>query len=308
MEFANHWSGKIDPQRLRLATGSDTPAIQNLLQTAAYRHLHVDWYLPGDWLGSDGFVVCMPAVGEEKRSVRSRLFGERPSLTACLAVAADPLPAAWVRVAAIRSEEPALPVLAGMMETAVSFLRRQHAGELAWLAIYDWVNPLLPPLGFHRTHALETYARDPGPLPAVPDIPNLTIRPVNDSEFAALEAIEAAAFAPLWRQSGRALSMALPQTLSFDVVYFQERLIGYQMSTMTDSGAHLVRMTLHPDYQQRGIGSVLLAHILRSYQQRGLRRASLNTQTDNIPSQKLYEKFGFYPTGQVLPIWVRSPA
>jgi ribosomal protein S18 acetylase RimI-like enzyme len=72
--------------------------------------------------------------------------------------------------------------------------------------------------------------------------------------------------------------------------------------------AHLSRMTVHPDHQGRGIGAALVARAIDGYHQRNLRAVSLNTQSDNLASRRLYERFGFRPTGYTYPVWAYFPA
>jgi ribosomal protein S18 acetylase RimI-like enzyme len=72
--------------------------------------------------------------------------------------------------------------------------------------------------------------------------------------------------------------------------------------------AHLSRMTVHPDHQGRGIGAALVARAIDGYHQRNLHAVSLNTQSDNLASRRLYERFGFRPTGYTYPVWSYFPA
>ncbi|HEX6385743.1 MAG TPA: GNAT family N-acetyltransferase [Anaerolineae bacterium] len=307
MELANLWSRTPDDYGdVRVAARADASAIMNLLGTAAYTHYHVDWYLPGDWLGSSGFVVQPESESPARGSVTARLLGTRPRLRACLAAAADPLPAAWVRVVAIAGVARPRDSLAAMMELAVANLRRQGVTELAWLAVEEWPNSWLPELGFIRTNQIETYIKEDKAIPPVNPVPGLHIRQVLDSDMEALARLEAAAFQPLWRHSAHALAIARGQTLSFDVALLDDEIVGFQLSASSNSGAHLVRMTVSPERQQMGIGSALLARTLEGYYRRGLTHVSLNTQVDNTASQRLYRKFGFRASRQRLPVWTRE--
>ena len=47
-------------------------------------------------------------------------------------------------------------------------------------------------------------------------------------------------------------------------------------------------MTVSPERQGQGIGAALLARALEGYGQRQLRTVTLNTQADNLASQRLY--------------------
>jgi ribosomal protein S18 acetylase RimI-like enzyme len=124
--------------------------------------------------------------------------------------------------------------------------------------------------------------------------------------MAALAAVEAAAFDPLWRHSAEGLKLAQGQAICFDVALVGEQIAGFQYSASNYNGssAHLVRITVHPAFQGTGVGSALMKAAIEQYRRQGLRRVSLNTQLDNFVSHRLYEKFGFYRSGDQLPVWV----
>lgn len=300
MELANHWSTEGDTAvSVRVAQPDDANAILNLLQTAPRRHLHVDWHVPGDWLGLPGFVVV--DTPEQPRKLLPFSLPRHP-LRACLAVAADPLPSAWVRVAALDKSCDAAE-LAQMLAGVLPWLIEEGAAELAWLPVERWPNRWLADLGFARVNEIETYYKQDRVLPSRPFPPDLHIRPVRSDDFDTLAQLEAAAFDPLWRHSAAALRLALPQTLSFDVAERNGRVLGFHFTTASHQGAHLVRITVHPDAQKSGVGSALMTHLLADLQQRGITTVTLNTQVDNIASQQLYRKFGFQASGQRLPVW-----
>jgi ribosomal protein S18 acetylase RimI-like enzyme len=119
-----------------------------------------------------------------------------------------------------------------------------------------------------------------------------------------LEQIEARAFEPLWRHSVSTLRLAWQHTVSFDVAAVDGQVVGFQFSTPSETGAHLARLTVHPSFQGKGIGSHLMAYALAGYRRQGLKAATLNTQADNDASQNLYKRFGFQPNGQKFPVWV----
>ena len=295
MEFANHFNvqNKVNTA-VRQAVPGDGAQIMWLLQTASRQHWHVDWHLPGDWLGTPGFVVqTRPSAGRD---------GEE--ITACLAAAPDPLPAAWVRVAALREGEAVTAVLPALLERVLPWLHQEGVTELGWLAIESWPNPWLPDLGFRLANEIEVYVKEDTAVPPLPPVPGLRIRPAVDSDLEQLAALETKAFVPLWRHSARALQLARPQAFSFDVAEIAGELAGFQLSTRSRRGVHLARMTVDPAWQGQGIGSTLLAHALRGYHRRGLYRVTLNTQIDNVASQRLYQKFGFAASGERIPMWV----
>jgi len=305
MEIANQWIGNgAEVQGIRTGFRSDAQGITRLLERAPYVHLHADWHYPADWLGSRGFVV----QGETNRggvadSLTGRLFGSRPKISACLAVAADPPPAAWVRVAAINEEAGAQEVLAALFANVVEYLQVTAVSRLGWLLVEYWPDRWIRGLGFERHNDVDTFVKNGLDIPAVRTNPGLIVRPVGVEDLEILAKIEAEAFEPLWRHSAASLALAQRHAFCFDVAEVDSRVIGFQFSTLVRTGAHLSRMTVDPDFQGGGVGSALLVHAFNHYRSRGISTITLNTQADNQISRRLYQRFGFRPNGHRFPVW-----
>jgi ribosomal protein S18 acetylase RimI-like enzyme len=304
MELANLWHSMADVTSLRIATESDAADIDKLLRRATHSHIHSGWYLPEYWLGQPAFLVY-----EQPQPVNTlkKLWGEDVLLQACLAAAADPLPFAWIQVAAIANVEAPLSVLAAMLTQAEETLRQTAVTQLGWMpANNDWPDEWLVQLGFTEVNRVQTYIKQTMKLPPVKSVPGLHIRPIIPEDLPHLAQIEVAAFTPLWRHSIDGLTAALQQACSFDVAVLHGELVGFQISSCAENAAHLARLTISPGVQQQGVGSALLAHAIQGYKQQRLRSVSLNTQIDNVASQRLYEKFGFVPRNQWLSIWAKQ--
>jgi ribosomal protein S18 acetylase RimI-like enzyme len=295
--------------QVRVATEADAPAILRLLKTAPYSHIHADWNMPVDWLGTPGFIVQQDVQRAPSRrpSLVTQLLGPQRGLKACLAVAADPPPAAWVRVASVSGDiSRAEDALASMLARAVEYLKDLSVNQLGWLAANGWPEKWLTDLGFEQVNQIETYLKEDLEMPGLAADNRLTIRPATPEVMTKLAEIEAAAFLPIWRHSVDTLSLALYQSSGFDVALLDDKIVGFQLSTVSGDVAHLVRLTVDPVAQGRGIGSALLARAVERYRGEGVRRISLNTQVDNLASQVLYRKFGFRATGQRTALWLMS--
>jgi GNAT superfamily N-acetyltransferase len=297
MEIAN-----LDEATIRLATAKDSEGILHLLNEAAYTHIHADWHVPGDWLDTPGFVV---SEGRFPSKSFTHFGRSGRKLMACLAAAADPYPAAWVRLAAIRQRPFAQENLAALMDAVLPYLVESGVTELGWLAVESWPDELLRDFGFQRMNWITTFIKEGLDIPRIPEC-DLQIRPVRPEDMEFLAVMEAEAYDPLWRHSAESLRLAYGQSICFDVALLEEQIVGFQKTASNNqgSGAHQVRITVHPSYQGNGVGSALMKAAIEEYRKRGLRRVSLNTQLDNIASHQLYEKFGFYQTGDQLPVWV----
>lgn len=275
---------------VRAAVRADAAALQRLLRDAAFVHLHADWHMPGDWLGEPGFVVHMEPATE-------RLDG-------CLVIAADPAPAAWVRVAATKPED-GFPLLLDMLDAALLQLPPE-VDEIAWFVTDEWPDAWLEGLGFNLINQVITFEKKDLRIAPYRAPAGLQIRPVRMEDFPVLAAMEAEAFEPIWRHSAEGLVLAWRQSVLFDVALLDGELVGFQFSTRTYSGAHLARMTVRPDRQGQGIGAALLAEAIGQFEAKKLRIVSLNTQFDNHASQRLYRRFGFVESGQSFPVWARG--
>jgi ribosomal-protein-alanine N-acetyltransferase len=311
MELANQLSNPKNREieefsEVRIAKKSDAAAVTRLLSSTRYTHYHVDWRAPVDWLGDAGFVVMPKEKEEDLAPPTPSLLWPRDEMLACLVVTADPKPAAWVRLTAVSADIDLQKTLARMFALVKKHLQETAVTEVGWLILDPWPVSSLPGLGFEEFTVVETYVKDDLEIPAIRQVPDLFIRPVEKDDFEALAALETAVFDPLWRFSQETLYLAYRDAVSFDVAYLGDRLVGYQISSGGRFGAHLVRLTICPDLQGHGIGSSIFAHAIQEYQQRGYQHITLNTQVDNDASHRLYKKFGFSASGEQMPLWVMS--
>lgn len=305
MDSANLWEQLAEAsQVVRIAQADDAQAITHLLQKAPFVHIHADWHYPADWLGLATFAVVPDERPAGKfPSLSDRWFAEGRRLHACLAVAADPPPAAWVRVAAAADLDRSASHMASMLAAMAADLRAAQTSQVAWLLVDESPEIWLPDLGFELVNAVITYENTGISAEHRPRPSQLEIRPVQESDFPALAEIEARAFDPLWRHSAHGLALAWKQAFSFEVAWLHDQPVGFQFSSATRRGAHLSRITVDPAFQNQGIGTALFADALQGYRKRGIAVVTLNTQLDNTASQRFYERFGFRQNGERFPIW-----
>lgn len=279
---------------IRTATRRDARQILELLQEADYVHKHADWSYPSEWLGNPGFLVC-------ELSER----GNSGKLVACLGAAADPPPAAWVRLAAVSGEFQQSGVFSRMMEQLQIQLKQDQVTELGWLPSNPGTDQWPGEMGFKIANWILTYVNyDFSMIPV--SHRSITVQRALLSDMEELAELEIEAFAPLWRHSASSLKSAYRHAVCFDVARIEGRVVGFQYSTrgFEDNAVHLVRITVHPHFQRRGVGTALMNAAIRSYKTLGFKQITLNTQYDNHASHRLYEKFGFKFLGDRVPLWV----
>lgn len=66
----------------------------------------------------------------------------------------------------------------------------------------------------------------------------------------------------------------------------------------SDSMAEIKRMRVHPDFQRKGFGQIILNNLEEKARQFGYTELCLDTTTKQIPAQKLYEKNGYHQVGR----------
>jgi len=65
----------------------------------------------------------------------------------------------------------------------------------------------------------------------------------------------------------------------------------------TSERAEIKRMRVHPDYQGRGFGQIILTELEARARALGYRTLHLDTGVVQVPAQKLYEKNGYLRVG-----------
>jgi len=65
------------------------------------------------------------------------------------------------------------------------------------------------------------------------------------------------------------------------------------LKKLSATRGEIKRMRVHPDYQRYGFGQLILQKLLEVAAQLGYTELCLDTTAQNIPAQRLYEKFGF---------------
>jgi ribosomal-protein-alanine N-acetyltransferase len=288
MEFANEQADIY-----RQANPGDAGSLRTLLEEADYKFRYVDWYEPANWMDSPSFAVAELQSGEMRR------------FSSCLAVSAEVPPAAWVRLAAARHRSLAEQQLAGLFKQIIPHLHNQGVNQVGWLAAPGWPEDLLKDVGFNITNWITSYQVKTQDRPIYKS-KDIMIRPASRGDVSALAEIEFLAFEPIWRLNKLSLESAFTQALSYDAAFINGEAVGFQISVrgFNHQSAHLVRITVHPDFQGKGIGSALLSRTIEGYQQGGIEFVSLNTQIDNFASHRLYERFGFTNVGDQIPLYM----
>ena len=136
--------------------------------------------------------------------------------------------------------------------------------------------------------------------------PIAQLRPVRPDDVAALAQLDAETFDPIWHL-GKNKLLELLLTSRVQIAEYQNQLMGYAaLSTGANAEAYLARLAVHESVRGQGLGRYLLLDSLSYARTIGMTSVTLNTQTDNQPSQHLYRAVGFRPTGAIFPVLVKN--
>lgn len=268
---------------VRPTRAKDWLAISTLIHSAR-------WATPAIWpweehLGEESFLV----VEHQRRIVGAFLAWP------------DDSPVAWVRLAALDMPLDVGQWLDKVLPPALSALRRQGVQMLVWMDYRGWASQWLAERGFSLlTHVITLVKRDTA-LPIF-QAPAVVLRAAMSREFQAIARVDRAAFTSHWWNSAATLRRR-NTTSYFAVAEMNGQIVGYVEAEPHCPSAHITRLAVLPDHQERGIGSALLAHALRFLWRNGAEQVTLNTQADNSVSLRLYLRFGFEPLGDRVPVW-----
>jgi ribosomal protein S18 acetylase RimI-like enzyme len=265
----------------------------HLLGQARYRHLHLDWQRAVDWLAERNICCWVARRGE--------------AITALIGASVEQDGAAWLRLVATEGSSDGCYHDDGCLSDALwerlrDDLRACGVRQVAALLQEHWIRPVLSQWGFENTNAVVTLRRTSGPIPPYP-LPPLAIREAAPQDLPAVARVDAEAFPPLWRYDERTLWLASQLAATITVLTLEDAVIGYQLSTHHGVAGHLARLAIDPAHQGRGYGGLLIGDMLRFFARRDIDCASVNTQQDNLCSQRLYRRLGFQFTGHRAPVW-----
>ncbi len=273
--------------RMRSALLADRNQIASLLHISPTIHRHLDWRYPLDWLGSSPFLM----------------LETRGQVISALACPPDPPEIAWVRLFVTSGMISLEESWQTLWEAARLELARKGQFMAAAIVLQDWYDGLLRASGFSCRQSIVMLERaEQAPLEI--SLPaDFSIRNMFQYDLPAVAEVDAAAFDLLWQNSLPALELAYPQAELATVVEADGQILGYQLSTRNQFGAHLARLAVRPDLQGRGIGRALVADLVQQADGRGLYHLTVNTQSDNAASLALYKKIGFHETGERYPVY-----
>jgi ribosomal-protein-alanine N-acetyltransferase len=125
--------------------------------------------------------------------------------------------------------------------------------------------------------------------------PRVALRPMQESDIAAVAALEAAAYQFPW--SDGIFRDCLRVGYTCRVVEVAAIVVGYGIMSMGAGEAHILNLCVRADLRNRGIGQRVLAYMLDRARAAGMLDAFLEVRPSNVAAIRLYQAAGFEQVG-----------
>ena len=123
-----------------------------------------------------------------------------------------------------------------------------------------------------------------------------SIRPMMPTDLDQVMAIERSSFPFPW-STGFFLEELRVECARSLVVEIKGSIVGYVLFWLLPDEIDVHNVAVHTEFRRRGIGRVLLEHVIEQGRRRKLMRVTLEVRDSNVPAKKLYESMGFIKTG-----------
>lgn len=78
---------------------------------------------------------------------------------------------------------------------------------------------------------------------------------------------------------------------------YQGKIIGYAGIWIIIDEGHITNLAVAPDYRRRGVGELLLRHLIATCEKCNVKTITLEVREKNLPALSLYQKYGFKQKG-----------
>jgi ribosomal protein S18 acetylase RimI-like enzyme len=266
---------------------ADWPAVRSFLETAAWRYEHFE--LAGQEAYTWPGYVAHDAGG---------------GLLGVMGCWVDRPPVASILYAAIDQDAAPLKTIGALLAPNEIALRRASAGALTFVGHATWLGRHLKTLGFVLETTVISYWRELGDV-VVAGNQSVSVRPGQEDDAEAVAAVDESAFEPIWRYPTVKHRSMIQHSVCLLVAEAAGSIVGYLETDLVEAQGVIVRLAVNPAHQRLGIGTRLLTEGLLYLQSRGSDYATLNTQTDNQASRRLYARLRFERFGEEVPVLVK---
>ena len=268
----------------------DRSALLQLCADSQWTYQHLDWFSLEQWLDQKRGTVFLAWDGAD--------------LVGCIGLSLPLAGSLWIRLLSLRDGRAPGQTISRLWQCAEDHCRRIGVRQVACLMVTNWLSSYLRGCGFDYQDDIISMSHIGCRLPKTKASPAET-RLAEPHDVPAIAAVDRGAFAPLWRLSEAEIWQALRIATRATVAVLEGRVVAYHVGARHDDIGHLARLAVLPACQSQGLGGLLLRDFLGAFQRLPLSTISVNTQLSNLPSQRLYERFGFFRNGTDMEMWQR---
>jgi ribosomal-protein-alanine N-acetyltransferase len=133
---------------------------------------------------------------------------------------------------------------------------------------------------------------------------DLKVSPISVDEIESIVTLDRLCFGGLWsidsyrRELSNENSHFLAITVNPDLEPETNGIIGFGCFWAILDEAHITLLGIHPQYQARGLGQLLLCSLLDRARKIEMARATLEVRASNLGALHIYEKYGFQTVGR----------
>jgi [ribosomal protein S18]-alanine N-acetyltransferase len=128
-------------------------------------------------------------------------------------------------------------------------------------------------------------------------VKSISLQTIDETLLPQVLELDRICFNGLWTIEGYQREIDSPNSELIALIQ-ADRLIGYGCFWAIVDEAHITILAIHPDYQRRGFGQLILVALLDRACQRQMKHATLEVRISNQSAISLYEKFQFKVAGQ----------
>lgn len=217
-------------------------------------------------------------------------------------VSPDRLQVAWLHLFAAGNPPGPRAAWERLWPEAKTNLTRMDVPSVWVMTTQEWLIDLLTQSGFVKNgRVIAYYLRPSHPRPESGHAALVT--PMQESDLPEVERLDHAAFSPPWQMDSEALKETWKQSILATILRREGQIAGYLMASHTAHGVHLTRVAVHPREQNKGLGRILITHLLNYFHHQGAPRITVNTQIENRRSQRMYRALGFVEMGESYPVF-----
>lgn len=128
-------------------------------------------------------------------------------------------------------------------------------------------------------------------------MPELTIRQMRPEDIDEVLIVENQAFSTPWSRSAFVEEVCNNDIAHYLVVIVDNKIIGYGGMWIIVDEAHVTNIAVLPKFHGRGIGALLLEHMITTAKALRATSMTLEVRPSNTPARKMYTRRGFKEHG-----------